>query len=443
MLLQKGEQQRQVVIMTKRTIVLGAGLGGISIAYELRQRLPAEHDVVLINEQEEFQFVPSNPWVALGVRTREQVVVNLIPYMEKFKLNFKSSGATHIDPEAKTVITGDGESIAYDYLVICTGPKLAFETVSGAGPENGYTQSVCTVEHALKAYSAFEKLITTPGPVIVGAMQGASCFGPAYEYILSLESELRKRKIRDKVPMTFVTSEPYIGHMGLGGVGDSKSLMEHEFRERGIRWICNAKIQSFEPTVAHIEELNRKSDIEFTHDLEFSLAMFIPPFKGTPAVAAVPGLCNPKGFVFVDDFMRSPEYNHIFAAGVCVAIPPLETTPVPVGAPKTGFMIESMTSTIVENIIRLEKGEKMNTTPTLNALCLADMGDKGAAFVALPQNPPRNVNWTSMGKWVHIAKIAFEKYFLYKVKNGTSEPLYEKYMLKAAGIERTKEHPDK
>ena len=423
--------------MTKRTIVLGAGLGGISIAYELRQRLPIEHEVVLVHENREFQFVPSNPWVALGERTKEQVVVDLTPYMDKFNLSFNSSGATHIDPKANIVSTGDGNQISYDYLVICTGPKLAFEAIPGSGPENGYTQSVCTVDHALKAHGAFEKLAANPGPVLVGAMQGASCFGPAYEYVFSLETALRKRKIRNKIPITFVTSEPYVGHMGLGGVGDSKSLMEHELRERGIKWICNSQIKSFDPTVAHIEELNRKGEVELTHDLDFSMAMFIPPFKGTPAVAEVPDLCNPKGFVLTDDFMRSPAYHNIFSAGVCVAIPPMEQTPVPVGVPKTGFMIESMTTSIVENILSLERGEAIHTRPTLNALCLADMGDKGAAFVALPQNPPRNVNWTSMGKWVHVAKIAFEKYFFYKVKHGTSEPLYEKYMLKAAGIERT------
>lgn len=423
--------------MTKRTIVLGAGLGGVSIAYELRQKLPMDHEVVLINENNEFQFVPSNPWVALGERTRDQVVLDLTPYMKKFKVVFNPSGASHIDPQGKVITTGDGEHITYDYLVICTGPKLAFEAVPGAGPENGYTQSVCTADHALKAYEAFQKLVANPGPVLVGAMQGASCYGPAYEYIFSLETELRKRKVRNKIPITFVTAEPYVGHMGLGGVGDSKSLMEHELRERGITWICNAQVTSFEPNVAHIEELNRKGDVEFTHDLDFNMAMFLPPFKGTPAVAEVPNLCNPKGFVLTDEFQRSQTYEHIFAAGVCVAIPPLEATPVPVGPPKTGFMIESMTTTIVENIISLEKGETMHTHPTLNALCLADMGDKGAAFIALPQNPPRNVNWTSMGKWVHIAKIAFEKYFFYKVKHGTSEPLYEKYMLKAAGIKRT------
>ncbi|KYN82761.1 pyridine nucleotide-disulfide oxidoreductase [Vibrio cidicii] len=422
----------------KRTIVIGAGLGGMSVVYELRQKLPSDHEVMLINEGSEFHFIPSNPWVALGERTKEQVVLELTPYVKKFNIPFNVSGVAHIDAKACRLKTGDGEEYYYDYLVICTGPKLAFETVPGAGPENGFTQSICTVDHAVKSHQAYQQLVENPGPVIVGALQGASCFGPAYEYILSLESQLRKLKVRDRVPMTFVTSEPYVGHMGLGGVGDSKALMEHEFRERGIKWICNARTTHFEDGTAHIEELNRKGEVDFEHHLPFTMAMFLPPFKGAAPIAAVPDLCNPKGFVLTDEYQRSPVYPEIFAAGVCVAIPPLEETPVPVGAPKTGFMIESMTTTIVENILSLEKGEQMHTKPTLNALCLADMGDKGAAFVALPQNPPRNTNWTGMGQWVHLAKIAFEKYFLYKVKKGTSEPIYEKYILKAAGIERTK-----
>lgn len=422
----------------KRTIVIGAGLGGMSVVYELRQKLPSDHKVMLINEGSEFHFIPSNPWVALGERTKEQVVLELTPYVKKFNIPFNVSGVAQIDAKACRLKTGDGEEYDYDYLVICTGPKLAFEAVPGAGPENGFTQSICTVDHAVKSHQAYQQLIENPGPVIVGALQGASCFGPAYEYILSLESQLRKLKVRDRVPMTFVTSEPYVGHMGLGGVGDSKALMEHEFRERGIKWICNARTTHFEDGTAHIEELNRKGEVDFEHHLPFTMAMFLPPFKGAAPIAAVPELCNPKGFVLTDEYQRSPVYPEIFAAGVCVAIPPLEETPVPVGAPKTGFMIESMTTTIVENILSLEKGEQMHTKPTLNALCLADMGDKGAAFVALPQNPPRNTNWTGMGQWVHLAKIAFEKYFLYKVKKGTSEPIYEKYILKAAGIERTK-----
>jgi sulfide:quinone oxidoreductase len=101
-------------------------------------------------------------------------------------------------------------------------------------------------------------------------------------------------------------------------------------------------------------------------------------------------------------------------------------------------MIESMVTTLVRNIEAELAGKPATFEGTWNAVCLADMGDTGAAFVALPQIPPRNVTWTKVGKWVHLAKIAFEKYFLYKMRNGTSEPVYEKYVLSALGIERLK-----
>jgi sulfide:quinone oxidoreductase len=121
-----------------------------------------------------------------------------------------------------------------------------------------------------------------------------------------------------------------------------------------------------------------------------------------------------------------------------VAIPPVEQTPVPTGAPKTGFMIESMVTATVHNIRAAIGGTAPTHRATWNAVCLADMGDTGMAFVALPQIPPRNVNWFAEGKWVHLAKVAFEKYFLRKMKRGTSEPFYEKTIMNALGITKLK-----
>ena len=69
------------------------------------------------------------------------------------------------------------------------------------------------------------------------------------------------------------------------------------------------------------------------------------------------------------------------------------------------------------------KGEAPVKCGTWNAICLADMGDTGAAFVALPQIPPRNVTWLKKGKWVHKAKLGFEKYFIRKIRKGNAEPL--------------------
>ena len=170
------------------------------------------------------------------------------------------------------------------------------------------------------------------------------------------------------------------------------------------------------------------------HQIGFRFAMVLPAFKGVDAVASVPGLCNPRGFVLIDPYQRSPKYRNIFSAGVCVAIPPVEATPVPTGAPKTGYMIESMVSAICENVAAELEGRPAEAQATWNAVCLADFGDTGAAFVALPQIPPRNVTWTKVGKWVHLGKVAFEKYFLRKVRTGSITPIYERYVLKVLGI---------
>lgn len=414
-------------------VIIGAGIGGMPAAFELRSKLGNAHAITVVNKDDYFQFVPSNPWLAVGWREREAITEKIAPILKKHDVQFIASPTTLIDAASNKVVLANGQELDYDYLVITTGPKLAFDEVPGAGPD-AFTASICTVDHAQKAYTSYAALLADPGPVIVGAMPGASCFGPAYEFAFILDTDLRKRKLRNKVPITFVTSEPYIGHLGLGGVGDSKTLLESEFRERDIQWITNARTTSVEKGLLHCEELNRKAEVEFNHAVPFKFAMMLPAFKGVDAVANVEGLCNPRGFVLIDKHQRNPKYPNIYSAGVCVAIPPIEKTPVPTGAPKTGYMIESMVTAIVENIAADLVGQAGTAVATWNAICLADMGNTGVAFVALPQLPPRNTIWVSKGKWVHLAKIAFEKYFLYKIRHGTVSPIYEKYVLKALGI---------
>ena len=423
-------------------VIMGAGIGGMPAAYEMRDMLPKEHTVTVVSAVDYFQFVPSNPWVAVGWRTREEIVLKVGPLLERKGIKFIAKPVTTIDAAgSKLTLSGgtpDEQMLPYDYLVITTGPKLSFDEVPGAGPHGGHTHSVCSVDHAERFWLDYQEFLKNPGPIVIGAMPMASCFGPAYEFAFIVDADLRKRKLRDKVPMTYVTSEPYIGHLGLGGVGDSKSMLESEMRGHDIKWITNAKTTRVEAGKLFTTQLDDHGNVYKEHEVPFKLSMMLPAFKGVDAVAGVPELCNPRGFVIIDEFQRSKKYRNIFSAGVCVAIPPVEVTPVPTGAPKTGYMIETMITAIVHNIADELAGKPVNTKATWNAICLADMGDTGAAFVALPQIPPRNVNWFKKGKWVHLAKIAFEKYFMRKMKTGNSEPVYEKYVLKLLGIMRLK-----
>jgi len=419
-------------------VILGAGIGGLPMAYDMRKRARKEDRVTVISNVEYFQFVPSNPWVAVNWRKRDDIAFPIAPCLEKKAIGFIPTGAKRVHPERNQVELADGRLVDYDYLVIATGPKLAFDEVEGLGP-NGHTQSVCQVDHAVAAGKAWEAFVQDPGPIVVGAVQGASCYGPAYEFAMIMDTDLRHRKIRDRVPMTYVTAEPYIGHLGLGGVGDSKGLLESAMRDRHIKWITNAKVTRIEAGKMHVTEFDEMGKEKRTHELPFKYSMMLPAFKGIDAVFGIDGLTNPRGFILVDKHQRNPKYRNVYSVGVCVAIPPVEQTPVPTGAPKTGYMIESMVEATAENIRAQLDGKQPTATATWNAVCLADFGDTGAAFVALPQIPPRNVNWFAEGKWVHLAKIAFERYFIRKMKKGTTEPVYEKLLLHSLGIKKLKD----
>ncbi|MGJ4931303.1 NAD(P)/FAD-dependent oxidoreductase [Bradyrhizobium sp. HKCCYLS2038] len=419
-------------------VVIGAGLSGSLMAYELLPQMRKEDRVTVISQGSSYHFVPSNPWVAVGWRKRDDIEIDLVDVMQRKGIRLLTQGAKRVHPDDNQVELTDGTMVAYDYLVVATGPELAFDEIPGLGPD-GHTQSVCHVDHAAHAKAAFDKLAEKPGPVIVGAVQGASCFGPAYEFLFILETELRRRKMRDQVPMTFVTSEPYIGHLGLDGVGDTKGLLESEMREKHVKWITSARVTKVEDGRMFVEEVADDGSVRKTHELPFAYSMMLPAFRGVGAVRGIDKLTNPRGFVVVDKHQRNPAYPNVFAIGVCVAIPPIGPTPVPVGVPKTGFMIESMVTATALNIGALLRGEAPKSQPTWNAICLADFGDSGVAFLAQPQIPPRNVNWSSKGEWVHYAKVAFEKYFLRKMRRGTPEPFYEKFLLDRLNIAKIKE----
>ena len=121
-------------------VILGAGTGGMPAAYEMKAAVGKQHEVTVINERDYFQFVPSNPWVAVGWRNRKAITIPIEKYLKKKKINFIAQRVDTIDAPNNKLELANGETVAYDYLVITTGPRLAFEEVEGSGPD-GFTQS--------------------------------------------------------------------------------------------------------------------------------------------------------------------------------------------------------------------------------------------------------------------------------------------------------------
>ena len=394
--------------MAMRVIIIGGSFGGLSAAYELRKHLdPGQCEILLLSKERRFIFIPSLPWVALGSRSLDRISFDLAGPLERHGIRFVHASVERIDPAERKVYT-DGESYSYDYLVIATGHRSANEAVPGLGPWDGPGHSLMSPPEAVEARDALQVLLQDPGPIVVGCAPGASCIGPAYEFAFEIDHLLRKRKSRHKVPMVFVTPEPFLGHFGVGGMGKARQFFEGELEARDIRYFTSAAVSGV--TDSSVQLADGKI-------FESRFSLIIPPLAGVQAVAESPRLANPKGFIPVDEGYRHQEFPNIYAVGVAVALPPVEVTPVPVNFPKTGHMTEQMAAIAAHNIAAdIRGGERL--TRDLWVECIMDMGATGAHMRADPVRPPRNVAEVSEGKRWLWAKRLFESYYLWKARRG-------------------------
>lgn len=408
-------------------VVIGAGLGGLSTAYELRHLLPRhDHQVTLISDKDHFTFTPGLISVMFGHKKMSDVQLDLHEIVPPKGIRFLHGQATHLDPHGKQITAGD-QTLEYDYLVVATGPQLATDLIPGLGPETGYTHSVCNPHHVVEAKAAWENFLDNPGPVVVGAAPGAGCFGPLYEFILTVDHELRKRKLRQQVPLTLVTPEPYVGHLGVKDVKNAHKVILKLLRDKDIQFIENAEITQVNPEEMILADGQR---------LPFKFSMVLPSFYGAKFLRDVPGLTNEKGFVPMLPTQQHPDFANIYSLGVASQLAQPDKTLVPMGLPKSGEMAEGMGMAVAHNIAR-ELG--VLTSPpvkaTLGAVCFAEFGRDGLVFMANPVLPDPATgqydrSFTIRGPWVPLAKQAFELYYMTKMKVGAAVPWFESLGLK-------------
>jgi sulfide:quinone oxidoreductase len=468
-----------------RVVVLGAGISGHTAAAYARRWLGRDDTVTVVSPDASYNWIPSNIWVGVGLMTPAQVTFPLAPVYERHGIEFKQAWGREIHPEGGEGepgpyvvierVAGGTERVRYDFLINATGPALRFDRTEGLGP-GGYSQSVCTVSHAVAASAALDETVARMRRgerqrFLVGVGHGTcTCEGAAFEYIVNLEFELRARKVRDKADIVWLTNEYELGDFGMGGmhlkrggyVVPSNLFTESLFAERGIDWITRAHVRKVENDRVWYETLDGAQ-----REQEFDFAMLLPPFSGVGLRAYDREGSDITGRMFLpSDFMRvdadyrakpyeqwapgdwprtyqSPDYPNVFAAGIAFAPPhPISrphTSPngtlIAPAPPRTGMPSAEIGKAVAASIADMIRGAEQPTHAAsmaeMGAACVASAGahlftGTAASMTVYPIVPDfgryprygRDLNRTfgEIGLAGHWIKILLHHMFLYKAR---------------------------
>jgi sulfide:quinone oxidoreductase len=227
------------------------------------------------------------------------------------------------------------------------------------------------------------------------------CPAAPYEAAMLLESDFRKRRLRDRVSFSVYTPEP--GPLPVTGQANS-DMVRKMIERKGIEYFPGHAVTKVD---------NKSSTIEFANGVkaEFDLLAYVPPHRAT-AVVHEAGLTGESGWVPVDKHKFTTKFPKVYAIGDITGIP------LPVGKPlpKAGVFAHGQAEVVAGNIINEILGKGREKTFNGHGACYLEIGDGLAGmgtgnFYADPA-PAVKLRWPS--PLHHLGKIIFEKYWLYR-----------------------------
>ncbi len=380
--------------MEDRTVlVLGGGIGGVSVASLLKEKLGDRVRVRLVERKRHFQFPPSYPWLMLGLRTPGAVQRDL-GTLKKKGIDVTHGEVASIDTNRKSVRTAE-DDLAYDDLVIALGAEYAPETVPGFAE---HAHHVYDLESALRFKEALEGF--SGGTMAVGvARLPFKCPAAPYEVALLLDDLYTKKRLRDKVKMEFFTPEglpvpatgPEIGNQVAGLLA-----------ARGI---------AYHPKFKLTEIAARELRFEGGATLPYDLLFCVPPHRAPrPVVDA--GLTDGSGWIPVDPATLQTRVPGVYAIGDVTAL----ATPngfVPF-LPKAGVFAHGQAETVAHNLALAIKGRGKSKPWDGVGACFLETGNGQSAFVKgnFLATPKPAIDFHMPGKVWHAQKVLFERHWM-------------------------------
>lgn len=343
-----------------RVIILGAGFGGLETAFHLRMRVGDQAAVTLVADAPEFRFTPNTIYVPFG-KPPERYVVPLEEAFRKKSITFVRGRATSIDTAAKRVRVGDDE-LAYDHLVVATGARTRPDEVPGLA-EHGI--DIWSSAHLLRLRGALQRLVERAWRgerqrVAFLVLPHNKCAGPLYELAMMLDTWLRREGARDKVDVSYVTSEETFLHAFGPRMHEA---VEKEFADRGIHG-----------QLARVATRVDAESVAFEEGaaLGFDLLLSAPPYEAAQRFEAL--ALDARGFARADPRTRQAVgHEDVYVVG--------DASDFPV---KQAFLALLEADTAAEHLSRRILGESVEGVafdPV--SMCIMEQFDK-ATFAQVP-----------------------------------------------------------
>lgn len=381
--------------MGKTILVLGGGIGGVVAASRLRRLLPPEHRVLLVEREADHLFQPSLLWLMLGWRTPEQIR-RPIAGLERRGIDVVRGNVERIDPAQRTVTVG-GKELTADYVIIALGAELAPQAIPGLGQAG---HNLYTVAGATALRDALAKIRSGRIAILVSAAP-FKCPAAPYEAAMLLEYGLRRRGVRGAMAIDLYTPEP--GPMPSAGPEVSKQVRQMvESKDIGVH--TERTVKDVDPSARRIEFGNGTT-------ADFDLLAYVPPHRA-PQTVKDAGLTGPSGWVSVDRATLATNYAGVYAIGDVTGIPLANGKPLP----KAGVFAHGEAEVVAHNIAADIKGDTPGARFAGEGACFVETGDGRAGYGSgnfyaepAPQVGLRRPSW-----WLHLSKIAYEKFWLFR-----------------------------
>jgi sulfide:quinone oxidoreductase len=301
-----------------------------------------------------------------------------------------------IDPAARSVQVA-GKEIRGDYLVVALGAELAPETVPGLA-EAGH--NFYTLAGAQSLDAARAQLRAGHLAVLVSGIP-FKCPAAPYEGAMLLEADLRRRGVRGHVSVDLYTPEP--GPMPVAGPEVSAQVRQM-VESRGILYHPEQAVTGVDPSARRIQFKNGAS-------APFDLLAYVPPHRA-PAVVRAAGLTGESGWVPVDRLTLATKFPGVYAIGDVTGIPLGIGKPLP----KAGVFAHGEAEVVAHNIVHAITGEGEPRSYLGHGECFVEIGDGRAGFGSgnFFAEPAPQIRLRPPGLGLHLAKVLYEKYWLYR-----------------------------